>query len=54
MPCITSVLRCHGIYRLGWVASLTRVQPCTYKHAMWTTRCVIKKKLLKTNQVDEP
>ncbi len=35
-------LRCHVIYRLGWVAFLTHVQPCTYKHAMWTKRCAIK------------
>ncbi len=44
MPCITSVLKCHVTYRLGWVTSFTHVQPCTCKHAMWTTRCAIKRK----------
>jgi hypothetical protein len=61
MLCITPILKCHAIYRLSWVASLTCVQPCTYKHVMWTKRCAIKRKfffcknyILKTNQVDEP
>jgi hypothetical protein len=44
MPYVTLVLRCHVVYKLGWVASLIGAQPCTYKHAMWTTKCVIKRK----------
>jgi hypothetical protein len=44
MPCITLVLKCHVIYKLSWVASLTCVQPCTYRHAMLIKRCAIKRK----------
>jgi len=43
MPCITRFWATM-LYRLRWVASLTHVQLCTYKHAMWTKRCAIKRK----------